>query len=447
MKIAKLVDYFIGEWRFQDIKELRRSRLLVRACLLTSLFSNSYIWFSVFYEFEKGVYLMISNVVGFLLLPFFLKTRIPALYLGNVFIFIGSFAVIVLAIYSGGVFSAIYPWIIATPVLALLVVNRLSGIIWGGIAFLTMIILGIFALNGIELPIEYNQSLKTELYISVIPGLLLIILFISFVFENMQRKALEEVESKNIILNRQKETIIQQSSELEKLVNEKDTIIRILAHDLRSPLNNILGLTNLLKTDQNTPSERYIDLILESTVNAQDLIDKVLKMDAIEQKGLEIKWETTNLQATIEHVLGRIKEQAEKKRINIRINDQADNALVKTDDTYLKLVLENLLSNAIKFSLPDTTVMVDILKMDAQLQVKIIDNGQGIRPEEEGKLFKKFSKLTSRPTAGETSTGLGLSLVKRYAELIEADVWYEPNKTGNGATFVVGLKSLEKSMV
>jgi len=77
MKIASIVDFFIHPACFEDFDGLRRTRLFIRACLLTSLFSNSFIWLSLIFEFEKGVYLMIFNVVGFLLLTFLAKTKIP----------------------------------------------------------------------------------------------------------------------------------------------------------------------------------------------------------------------------------------------------------------------------------------------------------------------------------------------------------------------------------
>ena len=74
----------------------------------------------------------------------------------------------------------------------------------------------------------------------------------------------------------------------------------------------------------------------------------------------------------------------------------------------------------------------------ANLRIKVIDEGPGIDPKEENQLFKKFTKLSAKPTAGETSTGLGLSLVKRYISLIGGNVWLEKH-SGTGATFIVEL--------
>ena len=103
---------------------------IVQGTSLTSLFSNSYIWLSVIFEFDKGIYLMVFNVIGFLILAFLAKTRIKIGVLGNIYVFVGAFAVIVLTYFSGGLWSGIYPWIISIPVLAILVVDKWSGAAW-----------------------------------------------------------------------------------------------------------------------------------------------------------------------------------------------------------------------------------------------------------------------------------------------------------------------------
>lgn len=103
------------------------------------------------------------------------------------------------------------------------------------------------------------------------------------------------------------------------------------------------------------------------------------------------------------------------------------------------MIFENLLSNAIKFSEEGKNIEVIISNSDEYLLINVIDEGAGIDPSEEDKLFKKFSKLSARPTAGESSTGLGLSLVKRYVELSNGKVWHERNTNAQGAIFKVQL--------
>lgn len=436
MKIAKLIDFFIHPGHFKSPNALRRARLFVRACLLTSLFSNSYIWLSSLFSFDRGIYLMVFNVLGFLILPFFAKTKTPISWLGNLYVLIGASAVFILTYYSGGMWSAIYPWIAFIPILALLVVNKLSGYIWGGISLSAMLIFGVLAYQEVELPIEYNPDMKTIWYITVLPGLLLIILLIGFVFESIQSKALSELQNKNELLKIQKETIAAQSSKLEQLIDDKDQIIRILAHDLNNPLSNITSLVNMMREQQDSDhQQKFIGMIEQSSTNAQDLIKKVIEMDASNQKNLNISLETLNVNDAVSKVIELMQGFASKKNIRLILENNSSNHSILADKTYFSLIFENLISNAIKFSDKGKNVIIAIAKKQSNIQIKVVDQGQGIHPNEEAQLFKKFSKISTKPTAGESSTGLGLSLVKRYVELMNGKVWYD-GKDNIGATFI-----------
>ena len=134
---------------------------------------------------------------------------------------------------------------------------------------------------------------------------------------------------------------------------------------------------------------------------------------------------------------------ANEKGIKLIFDDKAPKSIVSADKTYFALIFENLLSNAIKFSPRDTEVILQTSINDSNLQIRVMDYGPGIAADEQDRLFQKFSKLSTRPTAGESSTGLGLSLVKRYSELVKASVWYEPSDE-YGAVFVVEFKPVDR---
>lgn len=438
MKVSDFIDYFIHPNHFTAPDKLRRARLFVRACLLTSLFSNAYVWLSVYFEYEKGVQFMIFNVVGFILLALLSKTKIPISILGNIYVAVGAVAVYVLTYFSGGIWSAIYPWIISVPVLALLVVNRISGLAWGGISYLVMQWFGMLALNGEQLPVEYNPEMKTAWFVSVLPGLLLIVLFIAYVFEDIQRRALSELEKKNKILEEQKETISVQSVDLRKHIEDKEYIIRILAHDLKNPLSNITSLIHLMATEEDPElRDKYVDMISQSSEKSQHLINSVLEMELTDQENLKINWEEIDLKEMLRDMVEQMEIRAHKKEIELILEDSnIQHATVKGDRTYMPLIFENFISNALKFSEYNTQVRIFIENQEGKVQVKITDQGPGIKEEERQNLFKKFSKLSARPTDGESSSGLGLSLVKRYAELLQGRVWYE-GEFGVGSTFGV----------
>lgn len=437
MNFARLVDFFIHASYHEDALKLRKARLFVRACLLTSLFSNSYIWFSVLFEYDLGVYLMIFNVVGFLVLAFLVKTKLPLLLISNLYILVGGVAVCVLTYFSGGIWSAIYPWIISIPVLALLVVNRNFGIGWGILALFVMLWFGWLELQGIALPTQYNTDLKSEWFISVLPGLLLIVLVISSVFESVQTTALKNLQMQNEQLENQKATIAEQSKRLEKLIDDKDHIIRILAHDLKNPLANITTISNILKEEREIDQQKkFIAMIEKVSSQAQGLVNNVLDMATMEEGAIRLKPEELSIKDVVEEAVGSLSEQARRKGISVAVS--GDDAEVFVDHTYLLLIFENLISNALKFSAKAQKVTIELVADSKSVQVKVMDEGPGILPEEEGQLFEKFAKLSARPTAEESSSGLGLSLVKRYTEQIGGKVWYDRDAS-KGATFVVEL--------
>ncbi|WP_339815776.1 HAMP domain-containing sensor histidine kinase [uncultured Imperialibacter sp.] len=438
MQLSHLVDFFLHPVYFEQPDQLRKARLFVRGCLLTSLFSTSYVWLSVLFEYQKGVYFMVMNVVGFLLLPLLAKTRLPIALLGNLYVTLGATAVLVLTYFSGGIWSAIYPWIVSIPLLALLVVDKFSGAVWGGIALACMVYFGVLDMRGIALPVEYNVEMKTWWFTTILTGLLLIILFVGFVFEVVQTGALRELESKNAKLEEQKTTIASQSEALEKLIEEKDYIIRILAHDLRNPLSNIDGLADMMESKRYVGQEdEFLGMVKRTANNALHLIERVLEMDKADQRE-SIDMDPVDVAEVLQELIESINETARRKDIAIKLNNAARSTSVVGERVYVLQIFENLLSNAIKFSKGGTKVSITVANTNSSLMVKVADEGPGVRPEEEDRLFKKFSKLSSRPTGEESSAGLGLSLVKRYVELLGGKIWHEGG-AAIGATFAVEL--------
>jgi len=110
-----------------------------------------------------------------------------------------------------------------------------------------------------------------------------------------------------------------------------------------------------------------------------------------------------------------------------------------TDQSLLEQVIDNLVSNAIKFSSPDKMVWLRAKKLDRHLVIEVEDQGPGINPEEIPKLFGTFQRLSAKPTAGEESTGLGLSIVKAIVQALEGEV-RAASELGRGTIFTVVLK-------
>lgn len=242
-------------------------------------------------------------------------------------------------------------------------------------------------------------------------------------------------------VEKQKDEILRKNEELLILNNEKNNLIGIVAHDLKSPLNQIRGLLSLMKhsfTDRPDETLQYIEMMEGSSERLSDMIGKILDVEAIESKSLNLILEPTNL-AKILHVLAdRYKLAAQQKQIEICRSLGEDGVSACVDRGYAEQVLENLISNAIKFSPLGKRVYITLSQDNGHAICEIRDEGPGLTESDKKMLFGKYQKLSARPTGNETSTGLGLSIVKKFVEAMNGRIWCE-SEAGKGASFFVSF--------
>jgi signal transduction histidine kinase len=241
-------------------------------------------------------------------------------------------------------------------------------------------------------------------------------------------------------VEKQKDEILRKNEELLTLNNEKNNLIGIVAHDLKSPLNQIRGLLSLMKqsiTDLPKDHLQYIEMMENSSERLSDMIGKILDVEAIESKSLNLIMEQTDLGEILRSLCDRYAVAAKEKQIEIcRRFEEGVSACV--DRGYAEQVFENLLSNAIKFSPAETRVFIFLRRDNDQAICEIQDEGPGISEEDKKKLFGKYQKLSARPTGNETSTGLGLSIVKKFVEAMNGRISCE-SEAGKGASFIVSF--------
>ena len=464
MALKELERYFIAPGHHADAPLFYRYRLLLNASVFTSLFSLLYLIVSIVIRFEPGVYLMIFNVAGFLLLPFLMKTRMPIRTIGNLYVATGTLAVVILIGYSGGIESPVFPWLIAPPVLALLTVGKMDAIVWAAVSLACIITFIVHTIPGNPFPVRYQQDTRLFFVLLSSSGVMLIVVTISMIFERNTSKALasltrqkkalqesqeqlavrhQEIVEKNNTLAAQKEELLITSEQLKELNEKKDYLMEVLAHDLKSPLANIQGLIGLINTDHfqtGSVENDVVKLIVDSSRKSQILIDKILNSENLENIVYNLRLETVDVSAIVSAVVDDLREVAARKNIHVKLFiDTTRRCLATADKIYLVQVYENLLNNAIKFSLPGKQVFVSVACNGALVRTEVRDEGPSIARDEMHMLFKKFKKLSNRPTAGESSSGLGLSIVKHYTELLKGRVWCESER-GQGASFIVELQ-------
>ena len=254
-----------------------------------------------------------------------------------------------------------------------------------------------------------------------------------------------EIERENaILMNQTITTLTEQNS-------EKNEFMGIVAHDLKNPISNIKMLSKLLVSQAPTINEEGIKDIagdlMETSERMFDLVDKLLDFNAIESGSLSLELQSLDINLVLQKVMKHNKVSANSKDIEIIYSSTVDKNII-SDESRLFQVFENLLSNAIKYTKPSSTVSIRAEQLHLSeenqgnsnkfLKVEIQDQGQGIPEDEIPNLFKKFARLSTKPTAGEHSTGLGLSIVKRIVEQLQGTVYCE-SIVGKGSTFIVEL--------
>ena len=462
-------DLFINPSHNKNNQKYHQARMLVSVCLLTTCISFSYFFISYFYGFEKGMYMMALNVIGFLSVALLVKTRLNLYFLSNSYIAIGAIAIYYLIYYTGGLSSPVVLWLVAAPVLAFLVANRLSAITWGLVLFISVLVFSFIEVYDLkppsELPVEFSHIAN----MAVLIGLMLIIFIVTMIFENEKNNALQdidrknreltsalvelksakarltktnyEIQTKNTILESNQLEILKQSDQLKILNEEKDYIIEVLAHDLKEPLNSVEGLIDLILKDENVLSsnqQECIDHIQKTILKSRLLLAKILFSGEVENRTLSVKWEKINASEILRHTMDSFAKQARDKNIIIEHNINDGAVQLVTDEVLLTQIFQNILSNSIKYSPKNSKVTVHVEQLEQTVKFEFKDQGPGIAENELEKLFDKYSRLSARPTAGESSTGLGLSLVKKYVEMLNGKIWYE-NRKSLGANFIVLL--------
>ena len=230
--------------------------------------------------------------------------------------------------------------------------------------------------------------------------------------------------------------------QLKKLNDEKNQLLGIAAHDLRSPLSTIAGYIDIVEyslpensIEDQSEIFKTLNMMLEYMLS---LISDVLDYSKIASGKLVLAKDSFNLISFLDQSVMLNNILGAKKNIKVHSLYQQKQITVEADQNKLKQVMDNLLSNAFKYSEINTNVFVDVEVQNSFVVVKVKDEGNGIPEKEISKLFKPFTTTSVKSTAGETSTGLGLVSVKKIIETHGGtiDVKSEVNK---GSTFFFSL--------
>lgn len=237
--------------------------------------------------------------------------------------------------------------------------------------------------------------------------------------------------------NRQLERL---SRHLRRLNEDKNRFLGIVSHDIRGAFGNVVSVSRLFTDDPAPPSEELGELLRDIGVEAEHMIalaQNLLNIDAIERRQLTLRGERVETGPLLEFAVNAHQLAAKVK--NIAFHLEGDDLTIRGDLTACRQILTNLISNAVKYSLPHSSVWIEIRAVaGGRIALSVRDEGPGLSPEDQRMLFRPFTRLSANAAAHEHSVGLGLSIVKLMAEGMGGDVRCE-SELGHGATFTVTL--------
>ena len=232
--------------------------------------------------------------------------------------------------------------------------------------------------------------------------------------------------------------VIQKTKELEKLNHEKDLFFSIIAHDLRSPFNSFMGLTQIMAEELSSLTREELQKIAgsmrDSAVNLFRLLENLLQWSRIEQGSLPFDPVMTDLKTDIDESIAMVLESARNKEIKIKY-DVPEDLMIYADSNMLRTIIRNLVSNAIKFTPYKGKIILEakVLENNNTL-ISIRDTGIGMTPDIIAHLFELDGRANRQGTHGEPSSGLGLILCKEFITKHGGRIWVE-SMEGKGTTF------------
>ena len=237
---------------------------------------------------------------------------------------------------------------------------------------------------------------------------------------------------------------------LKEMNDEKNEFMGIAAHDLRNPLSAIKGYAEMVVEDGEAMVQGLVsDLtacgqelkasgrrIGETAARMAEMVQNLLDANRIERGEMKLNLAPIDLGLALGQVIETQRPHATAKQQTIHLQTEPTPATAILDPGVILQILENLVSNAVKYSPPSKEMFVRLKKLPNAVRVEVQDEGPGLCAEDQKKLFGKFARLSAKPTGGEHSTGLGLSIVKKMVEAMNGKVWCE-SELGRGATFIV----------
>ncbi|HJV20766.1 MAG TPA: tetratricopeptide repeat-containing sensor histidine kinase [Sediminibacterium sp.] len=251
------------------------------------------------------------------------------------------------------------------------------------------------------------------------------------------RKNVQQLQLLNQKINEQNDHLEITVSELEKNAREKDSILKLVAHDLRTPVASIPTLVQLIfdEKDENQKTE-LLQVIRSSCNSSINLINDILSTSTLGNKPMDKQ--DISIETFINDCENLVKVKVSEKKQKLLINNTAGNNIIRIDAEKMKRVISNLITNAVKFSPKGASITFSIEQTDHLLRLSVSDQGIGIPKEMQSQVFELNTSAKRKGTDGEKSYGLGLYICKQIVTAHGGKIWME-SEVDEGTTFFIEL--------
>ena len=329
---------------------------------------------------------------------------------------------------GGGLSSPLMLWLGVVPVPAIFLLGISSSLKWAaGVIFSILLLFGLTALGGLPTEFHYERSHITWAAISSI-CVSSTVFFLPLIYHLLNKRQLTDIEQRNTELEQARTELLQSE-------NHKDRFMAAVGHELRTPMNAILGFNDLLRQDEqlSADDQETVSLISQSTRKLLKLINQILDFSQLQAGRLLLNMEPTLLEEVVQHVVHSIRPQV-NPQVTLQFELAQDVPVwIHTDAQRLKEVLLSLLDNACKFT-SEGRVLLRVSVQEQQLWFEVIDSGTGVAAEFQAHIFNRFEHADQETLRQFGGTGLGLAVAKLLIELLDGQIGLE-SQLGQGSRF------------
>ncbi len=430
-----LIARFLFDNCFTDPELGRRARLATWFGFHGFFFGMLYAAFYVLIDHSRGAAIVTVCSLGFLATPFLMRAFRSVPFGGNLLAGIMALGFTALCYLEGGLRGHAVAWLASVPLCALLLVGKRAAGVWVIISFAAAASVVGADLAEIRLPVTYDPAWRPLVDSAGYLGLIAFMFGLGLIFENGREQAFGKMTDALAATAAANER-------LSILNKEKTEFMGIAAHDLRNPLTIIITCAEMLRDEQDEDPDSLASAIYNAGTRMRDLISNLLDANAVEEGRFSCEIERCEVAPLIAESIGQNRINATRKGTEI-VTVAGPKLWARTDRSVTVQILDNLISNALKYAPPQTRVLIKAGCEGGRIFVSIKDEGPGISEADQAKLFGKYTRLSARPTGGESSTGLGLSIVKRLVEAMHGAVECR-SELRAGATFTVRLPAWEE---